>query len=68
MACSPGVRRRKVYTPAEDAFLVKLKSEQNLPWPAVHEQFIKVFDWRSKEMLCTHYHVKLKGKGLNSRR
>jgi hypothetical protein len=51
-----GGRKHETYTPEENAFLLKLKEDDRLPWAEISEHFPE----RSKGTLQVHYQNKLK--------
>ena len=51
---------RRIFTPEEDRWLVKLKEKRQLPWAEIHRRFCDKFAERSKESLQVRYSTKLK--------
>lgn len=54
---------RRIFTPDEDHWLVRLKERQLLPWSEIHRRFCDKFAERSRESLQVRYCTKLKRRG-----
>ncbi|KAH6866156.1 hypothetical protein B0T10DRAFT_74951 [Thelonectria olida] len=50
------------YTTAEDGLLIKLKEDDRLAWPEIHQRFSETYPGRSVESLQVHYSTKIKNR------
>ncbi|KAH6869580.1 hypothetical protein B0T10DRAFT_467191 [Thelonectria olida] len=50
------------YTTPEDKLLLKLKEDEKLTWPKIHQRFCETYPGRSVESLQVHYSTKLESR------